>query len=69
MHLTDTHNTDRYDEIRDMEVEFACEPDSLPFVLEAVPEWMAEHGSGSISHSTNVLAALFQNICLMSIES
>ena len=52
-----------------MEIAFACEEVCLPSVLQAIPEWMEEHGTGTMLHSTSVLTALFQNVCLIAMGS
>ncbi|KAI0088863.1 hypothetical protein BDY19DRAFT_946415 [Irpex rosettiformis] len=61
--------TSIYEEIRNIEVGYVCENDCLPSVLQAIPEWLAEHGTGKIPHSTSVITALFQNVCLIAMDS
>ncbi|KAI0684901.1 hypothetical protein BC835DRAFT_587959 [Cytidiella melzeri] len=54
--------TSFHDDIRDMEVAFACEAAQLPRVLTGLSEWIANLARGETTHTADTLHALFQQI-------
>ncbi|KAI0088865.1 hypothetical protein BDY19DRAFT_152585 [Irpex rosettiformis] len=55
-----SHITGIYDEIRNMEVEYASNLSRLPRILPAMTDWMMELATGNIPHSACALSAVFQ---------
>lgn len=49
-----------YDQIRDIEVEYACERSRLPVILPTLLQWTKEISTGNISHSADALVTVFQ---------
>ncbi|KAI0681974.1 hypothetical protein BC835DRAFT_1402058 [Cytidiella melzeri] len=49
--------TSTYDEIRDMQAEFACQDAQRPRVLAEMPQWIANIASGNSSHTSGTLVA------------
>ncbi|KAI0684902.1 hypothetical protein BC835DRAFT_1387086 [Cytidiella melzeri] len=56
--------TSFYDEIRDMEVKFACETAQLPRVIEGpeLSKWITDLAAGELTHTANNLHALVRQI-------
>ncbi|KAI0088864.1 hypothetical protein BDY19DRAFT_993688 [Irpex rosettiformis] len=54
--------TSMYDEIRAMQVEFACLPAQRPNVLAGIPSWINEMANGNLGHTAATLAALVNKL-------
>ncbi|KAI0088866.1 hypothetical protein BDY19DRAFT_906358 [Irpex rosettiformis] len=55
-------HADRYDEIREIMVNFACERSRLPIILSIMPEWLEELATGNIPHAATTIATLISKV-------